>query len=157
MLLPRTDTALSDCRAHLQRFPETDPAVVSYLVGHVSVVLCGEIEEAITRLIVERVSRGCDDGAANLVRTVRGNLVRNAKPSELGDKVALFGDKSAARYKELVNETVGDSGLSRLGTLVRHRDATAHGPPLDLTFGELERAYSAADSLMKAVEQALTE
>lgn len=155
MLLPRTDTALSDCRSHLQRFPDTDPAVVSYLVRHVAVILCGEMETTITRLIVERVSRGCDDGAANLVMTVRRNLVRNARPAELADKVALFGDKPATRYQELVEATVGDGGLSRLGTLVKHRDATAHSTPLDLTFAELEKAYSDADSLMQAAEQAL--
>jgi hypothetical protein len=155
ILLPRSDTALEDCRKHLSDFPDTDPAVTAYLVRHVSVLLCNEIEAALTQLIIDRVDRGCDEGAANLVKTVRGGLVRNARPKEMRDAIHLFGEPCGQLYDRRIEEKVGDEGLSRLGTLVSHRNLISHSTPADLTFSELERAYKAAAGLLEAAREAL--
>ena len=155
MLLPRSDTALSDCREHLQAFPDTDPAIAAYLARHVAVVLCAEIEQAVTSLIVERVNRGCDQASRGFVRSVRKNLVRNARPGEVADTLKLFGEACHGTYESRINLDLGDEGRGRLGTIVTGRDSTAHAAPIDITFAELETAFSYAVKMVAAVEEAL--
>lgn len=155
MLLPRTDTALEDCRRHLEACPDIDPAVLSYLVRHLAVTLCAEMEHSLSKILVQRVEAGCDEGPANLIKSVRKNLLRSARPSEIKDIVRYFGESSLARYEDEIRTSVGDEGLSRLGTLVSHRDATAHTEPLDMTFREFELAYQAAVGIATAFLAAL--
>ena len=63
LLLPLTDTAISDCRNHINKHPDIDPAVLSYLTRPVNGLMCAEIESVITRLIRERIEVGCSDEA----------------------------------------------------------------------------------------------
>lgn len=157
LLLPETDTALTHCRAHLNRDPRPDLAIEAYLTRHITGLMCAEVESVIQQLIVERVALGCDEAAARLVSSVRANLIRNAKFSEIGDKLALLGDDVKRIYAESVQRSIGEEGIARLGTAVAKRDLVAHSKPPDITFDELVEAYEAASAVVAAVKHAIAQ
>jgi hypothetical protein len=92
---------------------------------------------------------------AGFVRSVRGNIIRNAKFSEIGDKLGLLGDDCKNRYETAVKNDVGEEGIAALGMAVGKRDINAHSAPLNITFEELQRAYRAATAVVSAVKAAL--
>ena len=159
LLLPLTDTAISDCRNLLLKYRDTDPidpAIVSYLTRHVNGLLCAEIELVVSLLIKERIQAGCsDDAASNFLGSSRRNLVRNAKYSEISDKLGLLGETYKSRFREAVESEIGDEGIQKLGIAVGNRDNDAHHTPPDITFGELEEVFSIATSIVDAVERVL--
>ena len=155
LLLPMTDTAIADCRNHINSHPDIDLAILAYLTRHVNGLMCAEIETVVTRLIRERIEQGCDNAAANFLASFRRSVVRNAKYAEIGDKLALFGDEFKQRYEDAVDNSVGESGIQKLGIAVGKRDDTAHRAPPNITFKELEEAYTAATAIVDAVAVAL--
>ena len=159
-LLPETDLALEQCRAHFADYranagAELEPQIVAYLTRHVAVLMCGEIERVITRLLHERIDSSGDPGMSRLVKSIRGNLLRNARFSEIGDKLAKVGPECKAMFEAEAHEAVGEPGINRLGATVRNRDEAAHSVPPDITFGELEAAFAAANSIVLAAKNAL--
>lgn len=160
VLLPSTELALSQCRAHwaLQGgiADEFDPAILSYLTRYVVVLMCAEIETIITQMIRDRVDLGGGDGAVRkFVYSVSGNLIRNAKVAEIGDKLGRFGDEFKAKYDEIIDSSVGEEGVAKLGMAVGNRDQLAHSTPPNLTFRELEEAYTVAEAVVGAARMAL--
>lgn len=155
ILLPFTDTAITDCRDQMAAHPDTDVAILAYLTSHVNSLMCAEIESVVTRLIKERIQRGSDEAAASFLTSLRHSVVRNAKYSEIGDKLALLGDEYKQRYEDMVDNSVGEEGIQRLGMAVGRRDDAAHRTPPNITFKELEEAFSAATTIVDAVRIAL--
>ena len=155
LLLPLTDTALKDCRAHIGSTPDIDLSIVGYLTRHVAVLMCAEVESVITKLIENRIDLGCDDAASNLVKSVRGGLVRNAKFNEIGNRLSLLGDDTRKAFEEMVEASAGEEGVARLGMTVRSRDEAAHMSPPNITFDELDAAYEAAAQIVEAAAAAL--
>ncbi len=161
ILLPHTDTALSDCLEHVSACEKSlgdgvNPAIKAYLARHVAVLMCAEIESVVTKLIHERVDLCGDPPVANLVKSVRGNLVRNAKFDEIGNKLALLGKEFRERFNQAVSDSIGVDGIAIIGMAVGKRDASAHSDPPNVTLPELKRAYVAATGLVAAVREALT-
>lgn len=156
LLLPLTDTAISDCRAHFAEHPNTDPAISAYLTRHVNALLCAEIEAVTTRLIKERIQSGCNDSAtSNFLRSLSRSAIRNAKYSEIRDTLKLLGVEYGLKFESEVGTSVGESGIETLGTAVGKRDANSHRHPPNITFRELEQVYSIATSIIEAVRVTL--
>ena len=155
-LLPLTGSAITDYQAHLSRHPSTDPIILAYLARHINGLMCAEIEQVTTRLIRERLEIGCSDTAtANFLKSMRRGAIRNAKYSEIRDSLSLFGNEYRDRFSELIQVSIGENGIERLGMAVGKRDQDAHDNPPDITFRELEEAYTIAVTVMDAVQQTL--
>lgn len=155
-LLPLTELALADYRGHIARYPDTDHAVLDYLVRHINSMMCAEVELVATRLIRERLEFGCRDAAtANFLKSLGRSSVRSAKFGELRDSIALLGSTYRARFSDLVHQSVGDAGVEKLGTSVAKRDQAAHERPPSITFQELEAAYTVANQVVEAVRLTL--
>ena len=151
LLLPLTDTAIADYRQHVGQHPNTDPVILAYLTRHVNGLMCAEIEQVATRLIQERLEIGCrDEATSHYLKSLRRNAVRNATFSEIKNKLALFGTAYLLRFDELVRESVGEAGIEKLGMAVGKRNQDSHENPADVTFRELEEAYSIANAVVNA-------
>ena len=156
--LPLTNAAITDCRDHVNQHPDTDPVISVYLTRHVNGLMCAEIEWVVTRLIRERLEAGCSDNAtSNFLKTMRRSVVRNATFAEIRDTLALLGRTYGAKFSELVEQTVAEEGIERLGMAVGKRNQNAHESPPDITFRELEETFRAAIQVVDAVKLTLQE
>lgn len=150
--LPFTDAAITDCRDHVNQHPDTDPAISAYLTRHVNGLMCAEIEHVVTRLIRERLEAGCsDDATLNFLRTMRRSVVRNATFAEIQNTIALLGSAYRSKFSQLVDQIVEEGDIEKLGVAVGKRNQDAHESPPDITFRELEEAFSIATRLVEAV------
>lgn len=158
LLLPLTDTAISDCRRHVKQHSDTDPAIIAYLTRHVNGLMCAELEAVVTRLIRDRLKLGCSDNATlNFVNSLQRGTVRNARYREIRSTIKLLGSSYEERFCELVTSAVGEEGIGKLGIAVGKRNEDAHETPPDVTFRELEEAYSVATSVVLAVSRTLAD
>ena len=156
--LPLTDAAVTDCRAHVNQYPDTDPAISAYLTRHVNGLMCAEIEQVVTRLIRERLEAGCSDEAtSNFLKTMRRSAVRNATFAEIRDTLTLLGITYRSKFNELIDQTVNEGDIEKLGMAVGKRNQNAHESPPDITFRELEEAFGIATCLVDAVRLTLDE
>ena len=156
--LPLTDAAITDCRDHVNQHPDTDPAISAYLTRHVNGLMCAEIKWVVTRLIRERLEAGCSDEATlNFLKTMNRSTVRNAKYAEIRNTLALLGSTYRSRFSELVDQTIKEEDIEKLGLAVGKRNQNAHESPPDITFRELEEAFSIATRLVDAVRLTLDE
>ena len=157
LLLPLTQTAISDSRSHLAQFPGADPVVGSYLTRYANWLMCAEIEKVVSELIRNRLLAGCGDQAtASFVRSIRRGAVRNATFAEIREKVSLFGSQYRANFDELISQTVEEGGKEKLGIAVENRNTNAHDHPEDITLRELEDAFSVASKVVEAVRDVLS-
>ena len=155
-ILPLTETAISDYWRHVDQYPDSDQAILDYLTRHINGLMCAEIERVVTRLIRERLRIGCrDEATANYLTTLRRSAVRNATLAAIKGTLDLFGSEYGSKFGELVHQSVGDPGISKLGMAVENRNQDAHDNPPDITFRELEEAYTVAVQVVEAVRQVL--
>jgi len=159
--LPRTETAIAECRAHLAAVAAADPrldvaAVAAYLAGHLAVLLCGEVESTLTDYFNELIdSVACDETVKRLARSRKGVAV-SAKYSDLAGAIARLGDTAKDAFKAEVLAAVGDPGISRLGNVVTMRDETAHKVPPLITLAEVELAADVARKVLQAARVAMS-
>lgn len=155
-LLPLTHTAIADCRDHVNQFPGADPAILAYLTRHVNGLMCAEIERVVTRLIRERLGKGCSDTAtSSFLQSLGRSSVRNATVSEIRNTIKLLGSQYQEKFNHLLEQTIGQEGIEKLGIAVGKRNENAHENPPDITFGELEDAFSTATKVVDAVRLTL--
>lgn len=155
-LLPRTQTAISDCRNHSVQFPGADPAIGAYLTRYANGLMCAEIETVVNDLLRERLAKGCSDAAAlSFLASFRRGMIRNATFSEILGKMKLFGPEYESRFQTLFEQAVEEGGKEKLGIAVKNRDTNAHDNPVDITLSELEDAFKVAGKMVGAVQNAL--
>ena len=156
LLFPLTDMAISDCRQHISQYPDIDPAISAYLTRHVNGLMCAEIERVVTRLIRERLGKGCRDAAtSSFLQSLGRSSVRNATVSEIRNTIKLLGGQYQEKFNHLLDQVVGQEGIEKLGISVGKRNENAHENPPDITFGELEDAFSIANKVVDAVRLTL--
>lgn len=156
LLLPLTDTAIGDYQLHVKQYPGTDREILAYLTRHINGLMCAEIEQSVTRLIRERLEIGCSDTAtSNFLKSVGHSSIRNARIGEIRNALARFGDGCKERFDNLVNQTIDEAGIEKLGMAVGKRNQDAHDNPPDITFRELEEAFSVATDVVDAVRLTL--
>ena len=147
---------MADYREHVAKYPNTDLPILAYLTRHINGLMCSEIEQVVTRLVKERLALGCgDEATSNYLTSLRRNAIRNAKFSEVKRTLALFGTLYRDYFDKLVQESLGEAGVERLGIAVGKRDQDAHETPPDITFDELEKAFVVASKMVDAVRVTL--
>ena len=155
-LLPLTNTAILDYRQHIDRYPETDPAILAYLTRHINGLMCAEIERVVTSMVKERLRVGCRDAATlNYLSSLGRSSVRNAKISEIRNSINLFGRDFTLKFNQLIDEKIGEDGIDRLGIAVGKCNEDAHENPPDITYLELETALGIALRVVEAVRVTL--
>ena len=156
-LLPRTQTAISDCRDHLVQFPGADPAIGAYLTRYANGLMCAEIEKVVNDLLRERLAKGCSDAAAlSFLASFNRGMIRNATFAEIHGKMKLFGPKYESTFQTLFEQAVAEGGKEKLGIAVATRNTNAHENPVDITLSELEDAFKVAAKMVDAVKNALS-
>jgi hypothetical protein len=131
-------------------------AVASYLAGHLAVLLCGEVESALTGYFDELIdSVGCDESIKRLARSRKG-AASSAKFSDLSGAIGRLGESAKEKFKTEVMSAVGEPGISRLGNVVSLRDDTAHNTPPLITLSEVELAAEVAKKVLQAARTAMT-
>lgn len=156
LLLPLTDTAISDSRQHISQYQNIDPAIPAYLTRYVNGLMCAEIERVVTRLVRERLGKGCSDSAtSSFLQSLGRSSVRNATVSEIRNTLKLLGSPYQDKFNHLLEQTIGQDGIEKLGIAVGKRNENAHENPPDITFGELEDAFSIANRVVDAVRLTL--
>ena len=156
ILLPLTETAIKDFKNHITQYPGTDPAISAYLTRHVNGLMCMEIERVVTRLIRDRLAIGCSDTAtSNFLNSLGRSSVRNATVKEIRNALNLFGENYKDTFNNLIRQTVKPAEIGKLRIAVENRDKNAHEYPPDITFGELEKAFSIAIKVVEAVKLTL--
>jgi hypothetical protein len=158
--LPRTETALAECREHLTAAGAADPAIDSaavsaYLASHIAIVLCGEVESIVAAYFDELIEAAeCDPVVTKLAKARKGTT-RSAKVNDIGDALDRVGHDVRLKFEAEVATSVRDEGVARLGNAVGIRDGTAHDVAPGITFAELERAADAARGVLESVRVAL--
>ena len=160
LLLPLTGTAIADYQNHLHEFPDTDPVIMAYLTRHINGLMCGEIEQVVTQLIVDRLAIGHDDSEtldffSNFLKFRRISSVRNATFEEIRNTLSSFGPKYREKFNDLVHNAVDNEGIEKLRIAVVKRNEDAHSIPPSITFEEVEEAYDIAISVIDAVSNTL--
>lgn len=159
--LPLTSLTLTDVESHLaavKGVAEMDTAAIeAYLARHLVLILCAEVEQAVTALVYDRVDRGgCDSVVANLMSARKRGMVRSAKHEEIASTLAQLSDEIREKYEKAVMTTIGEAGVNRLGNTVGARDRLSHtSNPPDIGLGDVREALSAASSVVDAVRAAL--
>lgn len=156
-MLPRTETALEECRAHLEISSSYGTPIESYLTNHIAVLLCSELETTVRELVHEHAFVLSEDPVADFVRKFTKNIVRNAKHSEIKDVVGGFGTEYKEAYDLHVRLSIGDGGILRIANTVSHRDDVAHRIPQQLSFVDVDMAYQAAEKIVEAVATTLAD
>ena len=156
VLLPLTETAIKDCKNHINQHPDIDPAIFAYLARHVNGLMCTEIERVVTRLIRDRLAIGCSDNAtSNFLKSLGRSSVRNATISEIRNTIRLLGNDYMDTFINLVDQSVGQEGIEKLGIAVGKRNENAHENPPNITILELEEVFSIATKVVEAVKLTL--
>lgn len=156
ILLPLTETAIKDCQDHMNKYPDTDPAISAYLARHVNGLMCMEIERVVTRLIRDRLALGCSDIAtSNFLKSMGRSSVRNATISEIRNTIRLLGNDYRDTFNILVDQSVEQADIEKLGRAVGKRNENAHEDPPNITFRELNEAFSIAIKVVEAVKLTL--
>ena len=152
--------ALEQSRAIVNN-PDADPAIIAYLTRYINVLMCAEIESVVTALVRERIGRGIenDEAVVNYLQSMNRSAVRNAKYREIANTLGLFGADYKTRFQTDVDARIGEGGKERLGSAVVKRNATTHNATAqpDITFAELEAAYKAAEEVVEAVKNVLSQ
>lgn len=159
--LPRTETALAECRRHLAAVdaaatPIESSAVAAYLASHVAIVLCGEVEATVSAYFDELIDAdGCGPVVTKLAKARKGTT-RSAKVGDIAVALDRIGHDVRLKFEAELDKSVGEAGVARLGNAVGIRDQTAHAAPPAITFGELELAAEVARKVLEAVRQAMS-
>ena len=156
ILLPLTETAIKDCRDHINQYPDIDPVISVYLARYVNGLMCMEIEKVVNSLIRARLAMECNDTAtSNFPKLLGMRSVRNATVKEMRNALNLFGKEYKNTFNNLVRHAVNPTDIGKLKIAVKNRNKNAHEHPPDITFGELEEAFSIAVKVVEAFKLTL--
>ena len=140
----------------MNKYPDTDPAIFAYLARHVNGLMCMEIEQVVTRLIRDRLAMGCSDTAtANFLKSLGRSFVRNATISEIRNTIRLLGNDYRDKFNNLIDQSVGQADIDKLGMAVRNRNENAHENPPNITFRDLQEVFPIAVKVVEAVKLTL--
>jgi len=150
-LLLRTQTVIDECELFLDNHNGFGSPVESYLVQHGLVVLCADVQQEIYKLVQERAEKLPDTQISSFVYATSKRVLRSVRKDELATFVEFFGKTE----KEKFNSLLDDCDVTRYNNAVSNRHDVAHKTGVQITFGELKLAKTAACKLLEAVTNAI--
>ncbi len=153
--LAQTEATLEDCRSLLNDRSLAGTPVENILTRHLIITLCAEVEISVRNRLHQYISANSSASVANFVGKLGVNVVRNARYSEIKDVMKLLDNSYAVKFENTVRSNLDDADIERVSNVVTARNNIAHGTPTQVTFGEAERAFLAAQQLVDAVDDVL--
>lgn len=99
---------------------------------------------------------GCSDtSTSNFLKSLGRSFVRNATISEIRNTIHLIGNDYRDTFNNLIDQSVGQADIEKLGIAVRKRNENAHENPPNITIRELDEAFSIAIKVVEAVKLTL--
>ena len=86
---------------------------------------------------------------------MRRSPVRNATISEIRNTIRLLGNDYRDKFNNLVDQSIGQADIEKLGMAVGKRNENAHENPPNITIRELDEAFSIAIKVVEAVKLTL--
>ncbi|MDP3189210.1 HEPN domain-containing protein [Limnobacter sp.] len=151
--LARTLTARDDCSLHLKTTSSNGSAVESYLIQHLLVVLCSDVENAIINIVQSRIGKTNDVQVISFSSNLSKKLIRSIKKPDLADLLGYF-DNS---LKTIFNEKVNEKAATLFGNAVRDRHLVAHSTGSQMTLPDFNGAIDATIEILTAFQETLNE
>lgn len=99
---------------------------------------------------------GCSDtGTSNFLKSLGRSSVRNATISEIRNTIHLLGNDYRDKFNNLIDQSVGQADIDKLGMAVRNRNENAHENPPNITFRDLQEVFPIAVKVVEAVKLTL--
>ncbi|MCA9564836.1 MAG: hypothetical protein KC561_15170, partial [Myxococcales bacterium] len=116
---------------------ELDPQILAYLVRHIVILLCSEIQREVTKHLINRVGLAGDAHVVSLVRGTSGSIVRSARPDDISDVMAKLSPELKSYFKRRLKEELDEQASTLLGNVVTQRNSIAHDTQPNVTFSEM--------------------
>ncbi len=150
-LLLRTKSAVEDCERHLTSSAAFGTEIEAYLTQYLLVVLCADIQQEIYRISEARALVVKDEAISAYVAAAARRVLRSVGKDEIAKYVGMFGPN----HKTKLNSLINDADVTTFNNAVSNRHDVAHKHGTQITFRELKGAVSAAQKILKGVEQSL--
>ena len=134
---------------------DADGAVANLLARALLIVICGEFEKDLRRIVVDRCDTVDDEAVHGYIVSYTGSILRSLRLREVRRFLGRFGSKC----KDAFDSRVGDDDEAKDGytSLVEARHAAAHGGSVTLTVGDVRRYYGRAKFVLDYFSDALAE
>ena len=149
--LSRTQVAFEECKTHLQETKAAGSPVESYLAGHILVLLCADMEQALYRIATRRAQRATDSLLQTFVSNASPRILRSVQKGEIADFLGSFGPDCKTRF----NGALEDRDVTRYNNAVQNRHKAAHGQGSTTAFLELQAIINAAHKILDSAENSL--
>ena len=147
----RTKAVFEDCMAHISEQKLQGAPIESYLVEHILIVFCAEVQHEIYKSIEQYTSTLGDLKLEYFVRAACRKLFRSPKKSEIAGLLGSFGEVTQNKFNSLIDE----SQVTYYSLAVDARHDVAHSNGSKMTIGDFLKALKSAEEIIQAVDIAL--
>jgi hypothetical protein len=142
------------CETHLAKSNLRGSEIESYLTRYLLVLICGDYENRIKRMILERVKRANDLDLASFVEKTYHKSYRGLKISDIrGNILERFSERHVAAFDQKIK--LNDDPAIKYQNIVLNRHAIAHGQAANMTFDELVQSYKIAEKVLVLLGEVL--
>lgn len=151
MRIPRVDEALSRCKQIRSTAVSTGLDVQDLLARALLVLIYAEFERVIREQIVKRCEGIPDSAVSQFVVSCVENVFRSLGIGALGGLLGRFDDESRREFQNRVDQNT----TNMYDSLMRNRNAAAHGEGVSATLEEIEEYYLHAHVVLDHFREAL--
>ena len=151
MRIPRVDEALSRCKQVRSAAISTGLEVQDLLARALLVLIYAEFERVIRSVILKRCEEIPDAAVSQFVVSCVENVFRSLGIGALGGLLGRFDDESRREFQNRVDQ----NATNMYDSLMRNRNAAAHGEGVSPTLEEIEGYYLHAHVVLDHFREAL--
>jgi hypothetical protein len=156
MPFERIESALANCKVHIDSLDKTNPITVEiegHLVSGLVVLIVSEYEGLIEEMIAKRVSQ-CGD--VYVIQYIKNNLSRKFRSPDLGKITEVLG-QFGGDYKKLFSDQVLNTEYhAAWDNIMTARHAIVHkNSNLNLTLDELTKSYPKTKFILERLKDTL--
>ena len=151
MRIPRVDEALSRCKQIHSTAISTGLDVQDLLARALLVLIYAEFEQVIRNQILRRCEEIPDAAVSRFVVSCVENVFRSLGIGALGGLLGRFDDESRREFQNRVDQNT----TNMYDSLMRNRNAAAHGEGVSPTLEEIEEYYLHAHVVLDHFREAL--
>jgi len=147
----RTKAVFEDCVTHIKEQNLSGTPIESYLVEHILIVFCAEVQNEIYKSIEQYAFTLADKKLEYFVKAACQKLFRSPKKSEISGLLGMFGEFTQKKFNSLID----DSQVTYYSVAVSARHDIAHKNGSKMTISDFMKALESADIIIHAVDVAL--
>jgi hypothetical protein len=155
--LIRGQSAIDDCRSHIDSLQRADYQIEAILAAYVCAVIYAELEVAVINCVADRASRGSNDSHVMAwARLSARRIVRSIRVSELAGIAGHFHEDCKVKF----HEDLSDEDKAAWDQIVNNRHEIAHeqdgtGNISSMTFAEVEAAFAKVNAVIECFRRSL--